>query len=179
MSANLELKVRCTREDIDRIERLARETWAISFQQMRQRDTYFGAMSGRLKLREITPHSGPVRAELIGYHRANEPDARWSRYSRIELPPDGADGIRLALSDTLGVLIVVDKCRRLGVWRRTRIHLDLVAGLGAFVELETVTGDENDPTASAELEEVAGQLGLRAFPVIGGSYSDLLLTAGS
>ena len=33
---------------------------------------------------------------------------------------------------------MVEKTRRLFIWRHTRIHLDEVKGLGVFLELETV-----------------------------------------
>jgi predicted adenylyl cyclase CyaB len=42
------------------------------------------------------------------------------------------------LGDTLGVRVVVEKARRLLMWRNVRIHVDRVAGLGDFVELEAV-----------------------------------------
>ena len=40
------------------------------------------------------------------------------------------------LGDTLDVRVVVEKARRLLMWRNVRIHVDRVAGLGDFVELE-------------------------------------------
>src|SRR5690606_18179782 len=90
--------------------------------------------------------------------------------------PLAAESIQEALESALGVLIVVDKVRRVGIWRRTRIHIDVVDHLGAFVELETITAGDEDPTASVELDEIARRLGLNDFPPIAGSYSDLLLS---
>ncbi len=175
MSTNLELKIRCSAVDLARIERLAQEAGIEQFEPMRQVDTYFVANEGRLKLREITAADGSARSELIGYRRNDELGTRWSTYTRVYLDAVATVGVREALECALGVLVAVDKRRRVGICRRTRIHLDEVERLGAFVELETVTEDANDSTAAAELEEVAGLLGLQGFPAIAGSYSDLLL----
>ena len=51
-----------------------------------------------------------------------------------------ADGTLAALSETLGVDVVVEKRRHLLLWKTVRIHLDEVTGLGSFVELEAVAG---------------------------------------
>src|ERR687894_175983 len=58
----------------------------------------------------------------------------------------GADGaaLREALGAALGTTAVVAKRRRLLLWEDVRIHLDEVEGLGAFVELEAVAGDDSD-----------------------------------
>src|SRR3954466_3308490 len=98
--------------------------------ELRQRDTYFAARRGRLKLREQEPGA----AELIAYERADAAEARESRY-RIA-PVREPEALREALDAALGTVVVVDKRRRLFLWDGVRIHLDRVAGLGAFVELE-------------------------------------------
>ena len=76
---------------------------------LHQTDTYFQVPQGRLKLRE----EGPV-AQLIFYERANETVARESRYRLV--PVSDPTGLKDALSDALGVLIVVEKSRRLLLW---------------------------------------------------------------
>ena len=55
-----------------------------------------------------------------------------------------ADGTLAALSETLGVDVVVEKRRHLLLWETVRIHLDEVTGLGSFVELEAVAEPESD-----------------------------------
>ncbi len=97
-----------------------------------QRDTYFVVAHGRLKLREQRPGG----ATLIQYARPDETTAKTSRYRLIGV--DDADACRAGLAEALGVRAVVEKRRRLFIWRDVRIHLDTVAGLGAFVEFEAV-----------------------------------------
>ncbi len=178
MATNLELKVRCGAADLERVA--DRATWAGAhwLPAMRQVDTYFHTQSGRLKLREITEDDVTPSFELIGYRRADESGARWSTYSRAAFDERTGRVVQDALTTTLGVLVVVDKARLVALWRRTRIHLDTVAGLGAFVELETVTESVDDLHAEDEIAEIAELLDLGEFPSIAGSYSDLMLAGG-
>jgi homotetrameric cytidine deaminase len=137
---------------------------------LRQRDTYFRARSGRLKLREEEPGG----AVLIQYDRPDAPAARESRYrlTRVQDP----DELRASLDAALGTLVVVDKERHLLLWDGVRIHLDSVAGLGSFVELEGVAPPESD--LGSEREKVAHlqrELGIRE--ILTDSYSDRLLGA--
>lgn len=177
---NLELKVRCAPGDLERVRARADAAGIGPFHRMRQIDTYFRVSQGRLKLRAIEPDSGPGAVEMIAYHRADLPGSRWSHYHRVPLDGAAADGLRQALADVAGVLAVVDKTREVAIARRTRIHLDRVRGLGDFVELETVVaGDEDAAGAEVELEldTIGRTLGLDAYAVVAGSYSDLILDA--
>ncbi len=106
--------------------------------EIHQRDTYFNVASGGLKLRE----ESPGHAHLIQFQRSDEPQARESRY-RIVVIEDGR-GLRAALDAALGVKVIVSKRRHLHVWREVRIHLDMVDGLGSFIELEAVAQPESD-----------------------------------
>ena len=126
---------------------------------LRQRDTYFRARSGRLKLREEEPGG----AVLIQYDRPDAADARESRYrlTRVQDPDD----LRASLDAALGTLVVVDKERHLLLWDGVRIHLDTVDGLGSFVELEGVAPPESD--LGPEREKVARlqrELGIERGP---------------
>jgi homotetrameric cytidine deaminase len=137
---------------------------------LRQRDTYFRARAGRLKLREEEPGG----AVLIQYDRPDGAQARESRYrlTRVEDP----DELRASLDAALGTLVVVDKERHLLLWDGVRIHLDTVQGLGAFVELEGVAPPESD--LGPEREKVAHlQRELGIEEVITDSYSDRMLGA--
>jgi homotetrameric cytidine deaminase len=135
---------------------------------LRQRDTYFRARSGRLKLREQEPGG----AVLIQYDRPDAAQARESRYrlTRVEDPDD----LRASLDAALGTLVVVDKERHLFLWDGVRIHLDSVEGLGSFVELEGVAPPESD--LGPEHEKVARlQRELGIEQILTDSYSDRLL----
>ena len=69
---------------------------------------------------------------------------------------------------------MVDKQRELYLWRHTRIHLDEVAGLGPFLELETVVTDQTQEAAERECREVQAALRIREEDLVAGSYADLL-----
>jgi homotetrameric cytidine deaminase len=106
-----------------------------------QRDTYFRVAEGRLKLRE----EEPGEAHLIAYSRPDDADVRLSSYRVV---PAG-EGLLAAMTETLGVDVVVEKRRHLLLWETVRIHLDEVSGLGSFVELEAVAGPARTSRASA------------------------------
>jgi homotetrameric cytidine deaminase len=137
---------------------------------LRQRDTYFRTRAGRLKLREEEPGG----AVLIQYDRPDAAQARESRYRLTRVDDPGE--LRDSLDEALGTLVVVDKARHLFLWDGVRIHLDDVAGLGTFVELEGVADEGSD--LGPEREKVAHlqqQLGIEQ--VLTDSYSDRLLGA--
>src|SRR4051812_22341966 len=136
---------------------------------LRQRDTYFAARRGRLKLREQEPGA----AELIAYERADAAQARESRY-RIA-PVSEPAALREALAAALGTVVVVDKRRRLLLWEGVRIHLDEVAGLGAFVELEGVAADDSDLARETDLvARLRAELAITDDAVEATGYADLL-----
>jgi homotetrameric cytidine deaminase len=137
---------------------------------VRQRDTYFRARSGRLKLRVQEPGG----ATLIQYDRPDAAAARESRY-RLTAVSD-PDELRASLDAALGTLVVVAKQRRLLLWDGVRIHLDTVEGLGSFVELEGVAPPESD--LADEQEKVARlRAALGIEEILTDSYSDRLLGA--
>jgi len=134
-----------------------------------QRDTYFGAPRGRLKLRE----EEPGESHLIAYDRADEAAARTSAY-RIA-PVAAPAELRAALEAALGVTQVVDKRRRLLLWESVRIHLDEVEGLGRFVELEAVAEADSDLAREHEQVRLLREaLGIEDGAIQTGSYADAL-----
>ncbi|MEA2293845.1 MAG: cytidine deaminase [Solirubrobacteraceae bacterium] len=139
---------------------------------LRQRDTYFGVPHGRLKLRE---QEGAV-AQLIAYERPDDPAVRLSRYHLIEVPdPETA---LAGLTATCGVRVVVSKARRLLEWENVRIHLDDVAGLGRFVELEAVAAPGADlGQERRKVDRLRELLDIRDGDLRAGSYADALLPA--
>lgn len=177
---NLELKVRSDPEGITDVRSRLAKAGLSDMRRPRQTDTYYRVSKGRLKLRrieELTGNSlnsdGGRSAELIGYNRPLESGSRWSRYVVAEVEIDAADRLHEALALTHDVVITVHKVREIVIWAATRIHLDVVDGLGAFIELETVVTDQDDATAAAEHRMVIERLGLDRWPAVAGSYSDL------
>jgi homotetrameric cytidine deaminase len=138
-----------------------------------QRDTYFAAPEGRLKLREEGD-----RATLIAYARADEAAARLSAYHLVDVPDPQA--MAAALDAALGRTVVVSKRRRLLLWRDVRIHLDDVEGLGRWVELEAVAPPGSDLSAEhAKVAELREVLGIRDDRIVSRGYAAMLLEQGA
>jgi homotetrameric cytidine deaminase len=136
---------------------------------LRQRDTYFNARGGRLKLRE----HGDGDAELIAYRRPDLLDATESSY--VLAPVGDPAAIKEALDAALGTGEVVIKHRRLLLWEGVRIHLDEVAGLGSFIEFEAVLPDTGDlETARAKVARLRDELGITDEMLVAAGYVDLL-----
>jgi homotetrameric cytidine deaminase len=152
--------------DPERSLAVCRELGADDRGVMHQRDTYFRAHAGRLKLREEEPGG----ATLVQYERPDGAHARESRYRLVAVAD--ADGLRAALDAALGTLVVVEKERRLLLWQGVRIHLDRVTGLGTFVELEDVGADD-----AQRVSRLQAALAITAERVLEDSYSDRLLGA--
>jgi uncharacterized protein (TIGR00290 family) len=136
---------------------------------LHQTDTYFRVAHGRLKLRE----EGAV-AHLISYERSNDTVARESRYRLV--PVSDPAGLKDALADALGVLVVVEKSRHLLLWQGVRIHLDEVRGLGSFIEIEAVADPASDLSAEhRRASELQDALAITSDRIVAFSYSDELL----
>jgi predicted adenylyl cyclase CyaB len=167
MARNIEIKAR-----IESIDALLPRALAIAGGEPElivQDDTFFACAHGRLKLRDF----GTGRGELIQYERADVQGPKTSTYLRS--PTASPDSLRDALASALGVLGRVRKQRWLLLAGRTRIHLDRVEGLGDFLELEVVLGDD-EPEAHGEAEANAllARLGVGADQLEAGAYLDLL-----
>jgi homotetrameric cytidine deaminase len=138
---------------------------------LRQRDTYFAARRGRLKLRV---EEGALGGELIAYRREDSVDAVESDYvlAAVAAPDELAE----ALDAALGTVVVVSKRRRLFLWEGVRIHLDEVDGLGSFVEFEAVLPEAGDlATARDKVARLRASLGIDDDALVSVGYADLLL----
>jgi adenylate cyclase class 2 len=139
---------------------------------LQQKDTYFRTHEGRLKLREE-----PGRSELIAYRRPDRIEDRESRFRLVPIEEPAL--LRAALGDVLGVNAVVEKRRRLFLWREVRIHIDEVERLGDFVEFEApINAGESSATAEELLRELTEALGLAENDRIASSYCDLIVARG-
>jgi predicted adenylyl cyclase CyaB len=152
-----------------------RQAQAIADRQLpgeRQTDTYFHCTHGRLKLREIQTSAG-TQSLLISYHRPDQPSSKTSDYYLV--PVSDPQLLKAALSAALGVRQVVAKRREIYLWQNVRIHLDAVAGLGEFLELEAVIGAADDEAASpGRIAHLTEHFGILPGDLLPASYADLL-----
>jgi adenylate cyclase class IV len=175
---NLELKVPVTPDGLDAARARLEALTCQPLLRLHQVDTYIQVPQGRLKLREFRSTDDPARierAELIAYERPGEATSRWSAYHVVPVAASAAPGLRAALEITHEPLATVEKVRLVGIVGHTRVHLDEVSGLGAFIELETVISGQSDAEARAEHDQVIALVGLDRTTAIPGSYSDLLM----
>jgi len=70
---------------------------------------------------------------------------------------------------------VVRKRRNVYFFGQTRIHLDQVDGLGAFIEIEVVLDPGQDiQYGTAVAEDLMSKLGIEKEDLVAGAYVDLL-----
>jgi len=137
---------------------------------IRQEDVFFHTRRGRLKLRIVDARHG----ELIYYERADRRGPKLSSYIRVETNRPAE--MRAALSNACGIRGIVRKRRRVYLVGNTRIHLDEVKGLGAFLELEVVLSARQSPRAGRRVaERLMRRLGIGKQSLIDGAYLDLIL----
>jgi adenylate cyclase class IV len=135
---------------------------------LNQRDTFFRVPNGKLKLRE---ENGS--AVLIHYRRAQSRPLMLSSYEIVPLA-DPAATLRI-LTDALGTLATVEKVRTLLLRENLRLHLDQVANLGNYGELEAVLTDPADPNRSRiALDETLDALQVATADLIEISYFEML-----
>ncbi len=168
MPTNVEIKARI--RDWTRIQALVAELADGPAVILNQNDTFFKVSRGRLKLRDL----GDGRGELIHYERPDVPGPKSSHY-RVH-PTQDPEALRSLLGEALGVLGTVRKTRRL-YWRgQTRIHLDEVAGLSRFVELEVVLREgQSAADGKHQADELLTRLEIVPDDLVAGAYIDLLL----
>jgi predicted adenylyl cyclase CyaB len=134
-----------------------------------QRDIFFAASRGRLKLR-LQPGRA---AQLIHYERTDAARLRPSDYRRVEVEAAGA--MRALLAAACGERGEVRKRRRLFRLDNVRIHLDSVDGLGRFLEIEAVVDAAHpEPACRDAAARLLAALGLDGAPIEPRAYIDLL-----
>ena len=163
---NIEVKARCA--DLGRAEENLSALGAGPAGSFRQRDTYFKVPAGRLKLREV----GPDEGQLIFYRRDDIAGPKRSDY-QLAFTTD-PQALRAMLSEVLGAWVEVEKTRQVWLWENVRIHLDNVAGLGQFLELEAVTEDSGLDESENRVEALMRALEIVPGDLISGSYGDLV-----
>ena len=167
MPANIEIKARV--HDFQALKHKAEQLSDTPCQVIPQEDTFFNCSNGRLKLRVLTPQHG----QLVYYHRQDVTGPKHSEYQIFET--DNPAGLKVILAEAYGVRGVVSKVRYLYMVGQTRIHLDDVAGLGKFMELEVVLQpDQTDEEGQAIAEELMKKLGVLEGDLIDSAYMDLM-----
>ncbi|MGB3563562.1 MAG: class IV adenylate cyclase [Thermoanaerobaculia bacterium] len=167
MGRNVEIKAR-----VDDLEALRKRVEGLADSgpsTVEQKDTFFRSRHGRLKLREMSDGV----AELIYYARADTAEPIESNYLKVPCPEPAA--IRQALASALGARGQVCKQRAIYLCGPTRIHLDSVAGLGDFVELEVVLAAEGGIEDGISVaHSLMAKLGIDPDDLVEESYIDLI-----
>ena len=167
MARNVEIKAR-----LESVDALLPRVQAIADSgptEILQDDTFFSCPNGRLKLRAFSETAGT----LIFYQR---PDCAGPKESFYVISPTASpDTLRDALSLAYGECGRIRKHRTLFLVGRTRIHLDKVAGLGDFLELEVVLSEKESTAAGVAIaHDLLARLGISPQQLIEGAYIDLL-----
>ena len=133
-----------------------------------QTDTFFDCNHGRLKLREFGDSTG----ELIFYQRPDRTGPKTSSYVLSKCDPET---MLAALTGSNGVVGVVKKNRELFFIEQTRVHLDTVEGLGTFLELEVVLGENQTEESGEDIaKQILAKLNVADSCLISTAYIDLL-----
>jgi len=170
MARNIEIKARIA--SVAALVPAAAAVATAGPREIYQDDTFFHCANGRLKLRDF----GDDRGELIFYQRADQAGPKTSHYAIT--PTADPAGLRSALRQAWGEAGRVRKRRTLYLAGRTRIHLDEVEGLGAFLELEVVLADtETADAGDREAQRLMRLLGIATGDLVECAYVDLLGTA--
>ena len=136
-----------------------------------QTDTYFNVQQGRLKLRE-----GIIENNLIFYERADQAGPKNSRFHLVKV--QDATGLKEVLKKSIGIKVIVKKRREIYYIKNVKFHLDVISGLGSFVEIEA--GNMLADITQAQLKEQCNnylrEFGIKDEDLVAVSYSDMLLT---
>lgn len=135
-----------------------------------QTDTYFNALTGRLKLRE-----GNIENNLIYYERADQAGPKSSSFQLVKI--ENAKGLKEALEKSIGIKVVVKKRREIYYIDNVKFHIDEVPGLGAFVEIEAgnILADLSREELQEQCDHYLKELGIKTDSLLERSYSDMLL----
>jgi len=166
MPRNLELKARIS--SVPDAVNVARRIGAKAKSILHQHDIYYKIPCGRLKLRIINNRS----AELIFYNRPNKKGSRSSNY--FILPVSNLKLTNEFYTAVFGQKIVVEKNRRLFLYKNSRIHIDEVRGLGSFIEFEVLV-KYGDMQARKLFKLLCKEFEIKRTDTIASSYSDMLL----
>jgi len=165
---NIEIKAKC--DDHEKIRKILKEKGAEFKGVDHQIDTYFKVGNGRLKLRE-----GNIENYLIFYEREDREGPKQSNVILFKTFPNSE--IKEILKKSVGELVVVDKKREIYFIDNVKFHIDIVEGLGSFVEIEAIDKEENigKDKLLVQCNEYLGMFNIPGGNLITNSYSDLLM----
>ncbi len=165
---NVEIKAKC--DYPEKIEKILLEKGADYKGLDHQTDTYFNVNTGRLKMR-----IGNIEKSLIFYNRPNIKGPKQSTFNLYL--SDNIEELKPLLISSLGIMVEVRKHRKIFFIDHVKFHIDVVDGLGDFVEIEV--GDLDDTRTIDELQNLCDYyirlLGIKEENLINISYSDMLL----
>jgi adenylate cyclase class 2 len=164
---NVEIKAKCL--DPDRIHEYIMSHGGDYKGVDHQIDTYFNCENGRLKLRK-----GNIENSLIFYQRENKAGSRESKIELEILP--AVNNMRALLTKANGVKVEVDKHRKIYFIDNVKFHIDQVAGLGSFMEIEAIdtVGKYGVDELTIQCNHYMKELEIKANDLVEISYSDLL-----
>lgn len=165
---NIEIKARTS--DSGLIKEILRSRNAYFKGLDHQIDTYFNVNQGRLKIRE-----GNIENHLVYYNRRNQEGPKQSDVTLFDFDSDSS--LKEILTNSLGILTVVDKKREIYFIDNVKFHIDEVKNLGNFVEIEAIN-DKGFFSKEKLLEQCNYYLDLFKISdsdLISCSYSDLLI----
>ncbi len=172
MKENLNIEIKARIDDAGKIHRILLSEGAEYKGKDHQIDTYFNVKNGRMKIRE-----GTIENCIVHYNRQDDDGPKRCEYSIIkyEATDKNLSGLKKILTDAVGIFIIVEKERHIYFIDNVKFHLDNVAGLGSFFEIEVI----NDGT-STEFEQrticksYLDRLGITISSYIKCSYSDMI-----
>ena len=135
-----------------------------------QIDTYFKVNFGKLKLRE-----GKIENYLIYYQRENKRGPKQSNIILFEVSPGSS--LKEILTESLEILVVVDKKREIYFIGNVKFHIDTVDNLGTFLEIEAIdkSGKMDKKKLFKQCQFFLNLFKISQEDLISVSYSDLLL----
>lgn len=167
MSFNIELKARCA--DLNAFEERVKQLPHTFDGLDNQIDTFYHVPKGWLKLRESSLYGN----FLIPYVRPDKDGPKRSDYSL--LPVNDIPATKNILKNMFGILIVVQKTRKIYLHENVRIHLDRVQNLGDFIEFEAVVKREATVIENQDkLDKLIEYFGIAEEDFIPNAYADLL-----
>ena len=168
---NMEIKARC--HDLKKVLGIVHGIKTDYLGSLHQVDTYYETKEGRLKLREIDG----VEAQLIPYYKKYSKNPMKSSYSVLHVK----DKVNLKdiLEKILGQVIVVDKQREVFLVGNVRVHLDVVKGLGSFIELEAVYAEDSALNRKREINKLMDIFQIEKAHLLDKFYIDYFLDKGT